>query len=94
MKIRIAGISKESLVDGPGIRYVIFAQGCLHNCIGCHNPSTHPLDGGYLVDINEIYNDIISNKFIDGVTFSGGEPFLQVNEFTEIAKKLKEKIST
>ncbi|MCX7950804.1 MAG: anaerobic ribonucleoside-triphosphate reductase activating protein [Clostridiales bacterium] len=89
MKLRIAGLSKESVVDGPGIRYVIFAQGCLHNCRGCHNPNTHPIDGGYLVELDEIYNDIINNKFIDGVTFSGGDPFVQIDEFIELAKRLK-----
>lgn len=89
MKLRIAGLSKESVVDGPGIRYVIFAQGCLHNCRGCHNPNTHPIDGGYLVELDEIYNDIINNKFIDGVTFSGGDPFVQIDAFIELAKRLK-----
>lgn len=89
MKLRIAGITKESVVDGPGIRYVIFAQGCLHNCKGCHNPNTHALDGGFLIELDEIYNDIIKNRFIDGVTFSGGDPFVQVDVFAELSKRLK-----
>ncbi|CDF57844.1 anaerobic ribonucleoside-triphosphate reductase activating protein [Thermobrachium celere] len=91
MKIRIAGINRESLVDGPGIRYVIFSQGCFHNCRGCHNKETHPLDGGYEVELDYIYNDIIQNKYIDGVTFSGGDPFVQVEKFIHLAKRLKEK---
>lgn len=90
MKIRISGINKESLVDGPGIRYVIFAQGCKHNCKGCHNPSTHDFNGGEEVDINDILNDILSKKHIDGVTFSGGDPFYQAKEFGALAKELHE----
>ncbi|MCX7695171.1 MAG: anaerobic ribonucleoside-triphosphate reductase activating protein [Caloramator sp.] len=91
MKLRIAGINRESLVDGPGIRYVIFSQGCIHNCRGCHNKDTHPLDGGYEVDLEYLYNDIVKNKFIDGVTFSGGDPLIQADKFSILAKMLKEK---
>lgn len=89
MDLRIAGIIKESVVDGPGFRYVIFAQGCNHGCKGCHNPDTHALDGGYVVDTESILADIKQNENIDGVTFSGGEPFLQAEAFVEIAGKLK-----
>ena len=53
-EIKIAGIIKESIVDGPGIRLVIFTQGCVQNCIGCHNPETHSFSGGYYVEIDEI----------------------------------------
>ncbi|QCX32568.1 anaerobic ribonucleoside-triphosphate reductase activating protein [Caloramator sp. E03] len=89
MDIRISGIIKESVVDGPGIRYVIFAQGCLHKCIGCHNPHTHDFKGGYDIDVDDLKNDIIRNPFIDGVTFSGGDPFYQVEGFYYLAKELK-----
>ncbi|SKA83524.1 ribonucleoside-triphosphate reductase class III activase subunit [Caloramator quimbayensis] len=89
MNIRISGILKESVVDGPGIRYVVFAQGCAHNCIGCHNPSTHDFNGGYIVDADELIEDIRESFFIDGVTFSGGDPFYQTAEFSYIAEKLK-----
>lgn len=91
MNIRLSGIEKESIVDGPGIRYVIFAQGCSHKCKGCHNPQTHDFNGGYLMDINLIYNDIISKEYINGVTFSGGDPFFQAEEFSCLAEKLKAK---
>ena len=90
MELRVAGIVKESVVDGPGFRYVIFAQGCTHGCKGCHNPDTHALDGGYAVDTDSLIEDIKQSRYIDGVTFSGGEPFLQAEAFIHIAEKLKE----
>lgn len=90
MELRIAGIVKESVVDGPGFRYVIFAQGCSHGCKGCHNPDTHDPAGGYAVDIEDLFADIKQCKNIDGVTFSGGEPFLQAEPFTKLAERLKE----
>ena len=89
MELRVAGIVKESVVDGPGFRYVIFAQGCTHCCKGCHNPDTHALDGGYVVDSDSLVEDIRQSRYIDGVTFSGGEPFLQAAAFVHIAEKLK-----
>lgn len=90
MKVKIAGITKESLVDGPGIRYVIFSQGCSHNCRGCHNPTTHSFKEGVEMDVEEIVNDVLNSKHIDGVTFSGGDPFYQPKEFKYIAHKLHE----
>ncbi|HYF82021.1 MAG TPA: anaerobic ribonucleoside-triphosphate reductase activating protein [Clostridia bacterium] len=90
MELRVAGIVKESVVDGPGFRYVIFAQGCTHGCKGCHNPDTHALDGGYAVDTDSLIEDIKQSRYIDGVTFSGGEPLLQAEAFIHIAEKLKE----
>ena len=91
MDIRIAGVVRESVVDGPGFRYVIFSQGCNHNCEGCHNPDTHDLGGGDCVSTEFLLEDITKNRYIDGVTFSGGEPFLQSEAFGELAKSLKEK---
>lgn len=88
MKVKIAGITKESVVDGPGIRYVIFSQGCKHNCKGCHNPSTHSFNNGEEINVDEIINNILNSKHIDGVTFSGGDPFYQPKEFAYIAKAL------
>jgi anaerobic ribonucleoside-triphosphate reductase activating protein len=90
MELRVAGIVKESVVDGPGFRYVIFAQGCTHGCKGCHNPDTHALDGGYVVDTDSLLEDIKQSRNIDGVTFSGGEPFLQAEAFAHMAEKLKQ----
>ncbi len=89
--IRISGIIEESVVDGPGIRYVIFTQGCLHNCLNCHNQQTHPLDGGYNIKIDELANNINNIKYYDGVTISGGEPFLQIRECHLLVSLLKDK---
>lgn len=85
VQIGVAGIVKESIVDGPGIRYVVFAQGCKHNCPGCHNPQTHPFEGGTIIDMDEILQQIKSNPLLDGVTFSGGEPFEQAPAFAALA---------
>lgn len=90
MKVKIAGYIKESIVDGPGIRYVVFAQGCGHDCPQCHNPNTHDFNGGYEVEVKDLLEDIHKRKYIDGVTLSGGDPFYQSREFAYIAKELKE----
>jgi anaerobic ribonucleoside-triphosphate reductase activating protein len=84
-KIRVSGFEKESVVDGPGIRFVIFAQGCQRGCPKCHNPQTHDLQGGEEVTVDEILAMIDSNPLLDGVTFSGGEPFLQAKALAELA---------
>ncbi|MCL2086484.1 MAG: anaerobic ribonucleoside-triphosphate reductase activating protein [Oscillospiraceae bacterium] len=91
MEVRIAGIVRESVVDGPGIRYAIFAQGCPHLCKSCHNPETHDMSGGSFYDISAIIGEIEDNPLLDGVTFSGGEPFCQCAAFSEIAKRLSDK---
>ena len=89
MKIRLAGYAPESVVDGPGIRFVLFAQGCEHACPGCHNPQTHDREGGDLVDLAEIFERIKKAKLIRGVTFSGGEPFLQAAPLAQLARQIK-----
>lgn len=89
MKIRIAGRICESIVDGPGLRYVLFTQGCPRSCLGCHNPQTHDLKGGIEVTTEKILEEISSNPLLSGVTFSGGEPFIQANALIELARKIK-----
>jgi anaerobic ribonucleoside-triphosphate reductase activating protein len=84
--VRICGVEPESIVDGRGIRYVVFTQGCPHRCPGCHNPQTHPFDGGKVVDIGELFGEIRENPLLKGVTFSGGEPFCQPEPLAELAK--------
>jgi anaerobic ribonucleoside-triphosphate reductase activating protein len=88
-KIRLAAILPESLVNGTGIRRVLFAQGCPHNCEGCFSPHTHSYTDGTLIDMDEIINDIRNNPLLRGVTFSGGEPWEQAEKFAYIAKAVK-----
>ena len=89
MQVRIAGLVPESFVDGDGIRYAIFMQGCLRNCDGCQNPETHALDGGRLMDTNEIISALKKNPLLDGITLTGGEPLLQIDAANEIARAAK-----
>lgn len=86
--LRISGIERESIVDGDGIRYVIFTQGCPHHCPGCHNPQTHSFDAGKFVSVDELFADISKRKdYIDGITLSGGEPFCQSDQCSVIAEQ-------
>ena len=87
--IRIAGIVNESIVDGPGIRLVVFTQGCSHNCKGCHNPQTHSYTGGTLVKVSDIVEKIKKNPLLDGITISGGEPFDQAKTVGVLAYCVK-----
>ncbi|AVD36506.1 anaerobic ribonucleoside-triphosphate reductase activating protein [Clostridioides difficile] len=90
MKIRMSStISYDSIVDGPGLRMVIWTQGCIHNCKECHNPQTHDLCGGFYMDTEEIINKVKSLKLQKGITLSGGEPFLQPEPLEVIAREAK-----
>lgn len=89
MKIRLSSFISDSIVDGEGIRSVIFTQGCPHNCPGCHNQKTIPFEGGMLVDTHEVIEKIRDAK-LKKVTFSGGEPFVQAQALYEIASVLKQ----
>ena len=91
MLIRIAGITEDSIVDGPGLRLTVFVQGCHHGCKGCHNPETHRFDGGQIMNTAEIIAKMDSNPLLDGITLSGGEPFLQREACTELAKAANER---
>lgn len=88
--LRIAGTVQDSIVDGPGIRYVIFTQGCPHHCPGCHNPQTHDFAGGRNADVEEILSQIFGNPLTSGVTFSGGEPFVQAEALLPVAEAVKD----
>lgn len=88
--VRIAGVYRESIVDGPGIRFTVFAQGCSHACKGCHNPETHDFKGGYDCSIDKIFSEIMKNPLLDGVTFTGGDPVFQSEGFSRLAEKIKE----
>ena len=88
MEVRIAGIIPESLVNGIGMRRVIFAQGCKHHCKGCFNEHTHDFNGGEIVNCDDIVYDIKNNPLLKGVTFSGGDPFEQIEAFSYLAEEI------
>lgn len=90
-ELRIAGLVEESIVDGPGIRFVIFTQGCPHGCKGCHNPQTHDFSGGRDESIEKIVSMIDSNPLLKGVTLSGGEPFMQAKKLVKLLNKINNK---
>lgn len=90
-RLRIAGIEPESFVDGPGIRLTVFTQGCPHHCPGCHNPQTHDFEGGHYISREEILDMIEENPLLDGITFSGGEPFAQAAALVPLAREIKER---
>lgn len=86
MKIRLAGEIEESIVDGPGIRYVVFTQGCPHHCNGCHNPETHDFNQGTLVDVDVLIEKMKKYPYMSGLTISGGEPFVQPSAVLELIR--------
>ena len=89
-RLRIAGTVNDSIVDGEGYRYSIFTQGCPHDCPGCHNPQTHDFQGGREVEPDKILRDVLANPLLEGVTFSGGEPFCQAAVLSALAVQLHE----
>lgn len=89
MKIRLAGeITKDSIVDGEGLRNVIWTQGCNWHCKECQNQETWDLRGGFLKDVDVLLSELLKSP--NDITFSGGDPFLQPKECAYLAKKLKE----
>lgn len=89
-KIKLAGIEEESIVDGPGFRFVVFTQGCPHHCPGCQNPQTHDPEGGYWEDTDVLLEKMKKDPLLKGVTLSGGEPFEQAEALVEFAEKVHE----
>lgn len=88
-KLHINGIEEKSIVDGPGLRFVVFTQGCPHGCEGCHSPETHAPDGGYEVDTASLLSRFLDNPRLSGMTFSGGEPFMQPEPLCFLAEQVK-----
>lgn len=92
--MRIAGIIEESIVDGPGMRYVVFTQGCPHGCPGCHNPGTHDANGGREMSTDDLIaafrRAADDDPLLGGVTLSGGEPFEQAGELVPFARAVKD----
>ncbi len=89
--LKVAGIENDSITDGPGLRLTLFVQGCPRSCPGCHNPQTQCFEGGVVMSTEQIFAKINSNPLLDGVTFSGGEPFVWAKELVPLAEQIKEK---
>ena len=89
MNIRIAGTVDDSIVDGPGLRFTIFTQGCGHHCEGCHNPKTHDFGGGEETTTEALIEEFTENPLLDGITLSGGDPFYQAKACAELARAAK-----
>ena len=88
--MRIAGVNTCSLVNGDGVRYVIFVQGCKHHCKGCQNQWSWDMDGGTDIPVEMIAEDVRKHRMIDGITISGGDPFYQQDECVKLLKLLPE----
>lgn len=88
-RVRLNGLVGESIVDGPGLRLVLFTQGCPHRCRGCHNPETHDFGGGYWEEVVNIMQRFRENPLLSGITFSGGEPFMQPDVLVSIAQQVR-----
>ena len=88
-KLRLAGVIRESIVDGPGIRMTVFTQGCPHHCKGCHNEQTWDFEGGYESSTERILEEAQKDPLLRGLTFSGGEPFSQAENMAILAKDAK-----
>ena len=86
MDIRIAGTVNDSIVDGPGLRFTVFTQGCPHRCPGCHNPETHDAAGGTLADTDELIARFQKNPLLSGITLSGGDPMAQPSPCAHLAR--------
>ena len=80
------------MADGPGLRTSIYCAGCSHHCKGCHNPQSWDIANGKWMSIDEIM-EVIKADTISNVSFSGGDPFFQVEAFTELARRIKTETS-
>lgn len=89
--MHIANTVSDSIVDGPGLRFTVFTQGCPHHCPGCHNPDTHDPAGGREVTVDELARRMMANPLTDGLTLSGGEPFLQAEDCASLAQLAHER---
>ena len=87
--LRISDTVNDSIVDGPGLRFTIFVQGCPHHCPGCQNPQTHDFEAGKVINEMELLERIKGNPLLDGVTFSGGEPFCQARALAVLGREIR-----
>lgn len=89
MTIRVLDIIHQTMADGPGFRTAIYCAGCAHACPGCHNPQSWDFKGGQVVSVEELLETVKADSLSD-VTFTGGDPFYQVEAFTELARRIKQ----
>ena len=89
MRIKVLDILQQTMADGPGFRTAIYCAGCKHACKGCHNPQSWSFDAGQWVEVDDLL-DVIKADEMSDVTFSGGDPFYQVEAFTELARRIKQ----
>jgi len=89
--MRIANTISDSIVDGSGLRFTVFTQGCPHACPGCHNPATHDPAGGEETTPLLLMERMGNNPLLRGITLSGGEPFLQAAACVELCRMVHEK---
>lgn len=89
LSIQIAGVTPESVVDGPGLRAVVFFPGCPHHCPGCHNPDTWDPRGGQRLLVDEVWRMLRYNPLLSGITLSGGEPLDQPEGALALARKAR-----
>jgi anaerobic ribonucleoside-triphosphate reductase activating protein len=87
--IDVAGLDEDAIADGPGLRFVLFVQGCPRSCPGCHNPQTHAFGVGNPMTVDELADRILSNPLTTGITFSGGEPLCQAEPLALLAERLR-----
>ncbi len=92
MQIKVLDILEQTMADGPGFRTAIYCAGCKHACKGCHNPQSWSFDAGKWMDVEDLL-EVIKGDDLSDVTFSGGDPFYQVEAFTELARRIKEETS-
>lgn len=93
--MNICGYAKESIVDGQGLRAVVFFSGCSHNCLGCHSPQTHNREyGEEFTDEKQqqVIDDIKRNPILSGITLSGGDCFFSAKEVVKFVTKLKDQV--
>ena len=81
-------VMEQTMADGPGLRTSIYCAGCEHHCPGCHNPQSWKFENGHKMSIDDLMQ-VIKDDDISNVSFSGGDPFYQVEGFTELARRIK-----
>ena len=90
VRLAVKNIQSDSIVDGEGIRSVVWFQGCSHDCKECQNPETWDFNGGYEVSLDDVKKQIRELEYQKGVTFSGGDPMMQIEALAELTKYVHE----